>query len=705
MKPLAGRTVLVTRPADQSVELVRRLRRLGAAAIVAPTIEIAPVRSAALTAALRDLSAGRFAWITLTSRSTVEMLASRLDAPSDVRAKVAAIGDGTAQGVPRVGAPDARPHAHDVHDHRVGSRVPSWRGTRALRAADIAPAGMEDALAAKGWSPVRVDAYRTRMARTLPAEARAALRDGRVDAITFTSASTVRGFVGAMGVVRGNPKVVSIGPVTAKEAREHGLRVSAVARPHTIEGWSRPSNGSSAPKPAPKGERFISARPPLLALRPRTPDRVARPKGLPQAVVAVPAAALLLVLGALPCTAGEAKASPRPSVPRASRPTAIDAARRAGRCRVARRRASDSCSPCERVTAVQPDRRWLRPVVFATVARLRLRAKPHVYACTHLANSASLLLPVSNLTNLLAFQAADFRSPVRRPWRAMGQAAQRSSRGSSPQISWHGDSRRGPTAFRSPLAVVPTLAGFFVTSILGIDPAFAALAGAVALGVPASEPPGRRGHQPRSTSVPCSCCPGLVSRPSRSTGWDRRRHPPRRHVARSLLYRLSPRLPTWSTTSAVHLLLPVAAATGPGPVLAVLVGVNTGPNLTYARLARHPPLAAHPPQRGGALHRQFPRSPSPPPCCCTTMHSESRATETAHARRRGLVEGTWQGASTAARHIPPERGRPPHVTPSEPPQRRRRLSRPLRAAPRANLPQGGRRTSRRSCRRRAKKKK
>ena len=43
MKPLAGRTVLVTRPADQSVELVRRLRRLGAAAIVAPTIEIAVI--------------------------------------------------------------------------------------------------------------------------------------------------------------------------------------------------------------------------------------------------------------------------------------------------------------------------------------------------------------------------------------------------------------------------------------------------------------------------------------------------------------------------------------------------------------------------------------------------------------------------------------------------------------------------------------
>ena len=39
----------------------------------------------------------------------------------------------------------------------------------------------------------------------------------------------------------------------------------------------------------------------------------------------------------------------------------------------------------------------LTPVVFATADRLGVRAKPHVYACTHLANTASLLLPVSNL--------------------------------------------------------------------------------------------------------------------------------------------------------------------------------------------------------------------------------------------------------------------------------------------------------------------
>lgn len=236
MKPLAGRTVLVTRPADQSVELVRRLRGLGAKAIVAPTIEIAPVRSAALTRALHDLSAGRFEWVTLTSRATVEMLASRLDAPSEVRAKVAAIGEGTGKAF-RAWArrtPDLMPRTFTTAG--LVRAFPRGGGRVLCARADIAPTGLEDALAGKGWTPVRVDAYRTRMARSLPAEARAALRDGRIDAITFTSASTVRGFVGAMGVVRGDPKVVGIGPVTAREAREHGLRVSAVARPHTIEG-------------------------------------------------------------------------------------------------------------------------------------------------------------------------------------------------------------------------------------------------------------------------------------------------------------------------------------------------------------------------------------------------------------------------------------------------------------------------------------
>ena len=65
----------------------------------------------------------------------------------------------------------------------------------------------------------------------------------------------------------------------------------------------------------------------------------------------------------------------------------------------------------------------LTPVVFATAARLGARPRPYVYACTHLANSASLLLPVSNLTNLLAFAASGLAFPrfaalMALPWAA-----------------------------------------------------------------------------------------------------------------------------------------------------------------------------------------------------------------------------------------------------------------------------------------------
>jgi uroporphyrinogen-III synthase len=59
-----------------------------------------------------------------------------------------------------------------------------------------------------------------------------------VDAITFTSASTVRGFLRALGAtpIAGKPKVVCIGPVTARQARDAGMTVHAVADPHTTDG-------------------------------------------------------------------------------------------------------------------------------------------------------------------------------------------------------------------------------------------------------------------------------------------------------------------------------------------------------------------------------------------------------------------------------------------------------------------------------------
>jgi uroporphyrinogen-III synthase len=234
-RTLAGRTILVTRPLEQSKALVDELERRGARAIAAPTIELVPVRSAALTRALRDLAAGRFAWMTITSRQTVDVLASRVR-PDDVRAKVAAVGVGTADAFRSWTRrePDLMPTTFTTA--ALARAFPRGSGRVLCARADIASPGLEDALAARGWSPERVDAYRTRMPERLPAEAREALARGEVDAITFSSASTVRGFVGAVGDVRGEPKVVCIGPVTSREARAHGLPVHAVARPHTVGG-------------------------------------------------------------------------------------------------------------------------------------------------------------------------------------------------------------------------------------------------------------------------------------------------------------------------------------------------------------------------------------------------------------------------------------------------------------------------------------
>jgi uroporphyrinogen-III synthase len=241
---LTGRVVLVTRPASQSEGLLEALRSRGASPVAAPTVRIEPAPARALDAALDDLARGRFDWLVVTSRSGVEALVARLRAlarpPSSVKASVAAVGEGTAEAL-RVAGLDPALIPPRFTTEALAEALPPGPGRILLARADIAPPDLEQTLQEKGWETERVEAYRTRLAEELPEEATRALAAGTVDAVTFTSASTVLGFVRAAGPAfagagRPRPLVVCIGPVTAGRARASGLPVDAEADPHTIEG-------------------------------------------------------------------------------------------------------------------------------------------------------------------------------------------------------------------------------------------------------------------------------------------------------------------------------------------------------------------------------------------------------------------------------------------------------------------------------------
>jgi uroporphyrinogen-III synthase len=230
---LAGRTILVTRPQGQAVSLTRSLEERGAIALPAPAVRILNAPTGELDQAMAELAEGRYEWLILTSRAGVDAIFDRLAAngsdAGSIPARIAAVGAGTAGALEARGvSPDLVPETFTTE--ALGEAMPEGSGRVLLARADIAPEGLEATLEAKGWSP----------RRALPAPAERALLDGRVDAVTFTSASTVRGFLGMAADVwsrlAARPSVVCIGPVTAEEAERGGLVVDAVADPHTIEG-------------------------------------------------------------------------------------------------------------------------------------------------------------------------------------------------------------------------------------------------------------------------------------------------------------------------------------------------------------------------------------------------------------------------------------------------------------------------------------
>jgi uroporphyrinogen-III synthase len=237
---LAGRAVVVTRAADQASALVERLRAAGATVVEVPTIAIADPDDggAALAAAVADLDA--YDWVVLTSTNGVARFLAALGAERPP--PVAVVGPGTGAALRAAGIEPTLVPERFVAEGLL-SVFPPGPGRVLLPQAEGARPVLADGLETAGWTVDAVVAY-----RTVPADAAPALleRARRADAITFTSGSTVTGYLAAAGADALPPVVVCIGPVTAATAETAGMTVSAVATEHTIDGLLAALEGALA---------------------------------------------------------------------------------------------------------------------------------------------------------------------------------------------------------------------------------------------------------------------------------------------------------------------------------------------------------------------------------------------------------------------------------------------------------------------------
>ncbi|NQT54461.1 uroporphyrinogen-III C-methyltransferase [bacterium] len=245
-RPLSGRTVVVTRSRTQSSQLSCRLDALGAEVVEMPTIRIDPPESyRPLDDAIARLDT--YSWVVFTSVNGVDAFFTRLAVVGrDARALplVASIGRATTERLAALGIrADCQP-TRFIGEALVDTLAAQAdvRGRRILLPhAPEAPDTVPEGLRAHGATVDVVAAYRTVIAADADSPIVERLLEGEVDVVTFTSSSTVRGFVNALGATRvkelpASTCFVSIGPVTSATARELGLPLAAEAAEHTIPG-------------------------------------------------------------------------------------------------------------------------------------------------------------------------------------------------------------------------------------------------------------------------------------------------------------------------------------------------------------------------------------------------------------------------------------------------------------------------------------
>ncbi len=240
--PLFGRRILVTRAADQNAHMSQRFGELGAKVIEQPVIETrAALNEEPLHAAIAHLES--YGWLIFTSVNGVRFFLRALDESakdlSAIRGRICAIGPATAEALRDLHLKVAVVGDEYVAESLLDALPEDMGGQRVLipRAAvarDVLPVGLRG----RGAHVDVAEAYRTEMPDGLPALLGKAFESLRAeDWITFTSSSTVRNTVAAIGADRlRNVRTASIGPVTTATLREFGIEPAAEASSYTSDG-------------------------------------------------------------------------------------------------------------------------------------------------------------------------------------------------------------------------------------------------------------------------------------------------------------------------------------------------------------------------------------------------------------------------------------------------------------------------------------
>jgi uroporphyrinogen-III synthase len=229
-KPLAGWRVLVPRGGKWGDGVAATLRGYGAVPVIAPLINFAASDDeTGLAAALRELSAGRFDWIVITSATTVDVLMSQsVHIPEST--KIAAVGETTGAALALAGyRVDYVPEA----DNSARGLVKEWphgdiSGRVLIPQSDIAEPTLVTGLTALGLNVQFVSAYRT-VGVPVTDHVRADVADGRIAAILVSSGSVARQIAQQLAPLPATTIVACIGPRTAYDARAAGLVVNVIA--------------------------------------------------------------------------------------------------------------------------------------------------------------------------------------------------------------------------------------------------------------------------------------------------------------------------------------------------------------------------------------------------------------------------------------------------------------------------------------------